>query len=711
MSFGPRRRHALFAPLAGALTCLGVEAGAQSSASAAIELPVVTVTAPDSPTGPAHGVVARRALSATKTDSLIMDTPQSISVITYERMQMLGAQSVRQAVDYTAGVTVGGTDNRRDTVRIRGTDATRYLNGLLDNVGYNSTTRADPYTLERIDVIKGPSGMLYGQGAIGGIFNLVSKRPQADAAREIGVSYGSDQRKQIQADLTGPLSEDGRWMYRLIALGRDSNSSVQHVPDDRYVLAPALTYQHSAATSLTLLGNFQKDVTGSMIGFFPWRGMLYNKPGGKIPRGFFVSEPGFDRFTAHQQALGYQFDHAFNDAVSLRQNLRYQRSKVDYRSIYVAGFRGATHGWLPDSDRLLSRTLYANRAELQQLLVDTTLQYRFATQALAHTMITGLDYQRSRLASRSGVGGSAQPLDVFQPVYGNYTAPTHYKDNPTQRGQQLGVYLQDQIEWRQWLALLGLRHDSVRASASGVRTGTQDDGEITKRLGLMYRAANGLHPYISYAESFQGEAGFNKANQPFKPLRGEQWEAGVKYQPPGENLMVTASLFDMTERNRKMAGIVNGLPDQIQAGKVRSKGLELEARASMGSWDVIANYSHVDARLARGPAAEEGRRLASVPADSASLWLSRRFSAWGVSGLQAGAGARYVSARVDELGQNRVPGVTLYDAMVAYESGPMRLAVNALNVFDKQHLTSCIKRGDCFFGEGRSVVASLSYRF
>ena len=194
----------------------------------------MTVTAAEvseSPTGPVQGFVARRAVTATKTDTPLMETPQSITVITRDRMELQGAQSVQQAVGYTAGVTAAafGVDNRGDSVKIRGADSTQYLDGLLNSVGFYNNTRPDPYALERIEVLKGPSGMLYGQGAVGGILNQVSKRPQAEAAREIGISYGNYQRKQIQADLTGPIDEEGKWLYRVVALGRDSNASIKHV--------------------------------------------------------------------------------------------------------------------------------------------------------------------------------------------------------------------------------------------------------------------------------------------------------------------------------------------------------------------------------------------------------------------------------------------------------------------------------------------------
>ena len=688
----------------------------QAPSTASTELPTVTVSAsatPETATGPVHGFVARRAVTATKTDTPVMEAPQSITVITRDRMELQGAQSVAQATGYTAGVVGGGfgNDNRGDSVKIRGTDSTQYLDGLLNAVGYYNNTRPDPYALERMEILRGPSGMLYGQGAVGGILNLVSKRPQPEAAREIGVSFGNYNRKQIQADFTGPIDADGKWLYRFVAMARDSDSSVDFVKDNRYFIAPSLTYRPNADTSFTLLANFQKDDTGTMIGFFPWRGTQIENPAGQIPQNFFVSEPGFDKYTAEQHAVGYQFEHRFNDTFTVRQNLRYSHSTVDYRSIYTAGFTGATHGWVPGSDTLLRRTIYLNQPTLNQFAVDTQVQSKFRTGPVGHTLLTGLDYQNSESTGRTGVGGFAAPINVFNPVYGNYQAPTSTRDLNPAKQIQTGLYLQDQIEWNKWLLMLGLRYDWSRASQDNTPSASIDDNELTKRFGLMYRSDIGLNPYVSYSESFQGQAGFNVADQAFKPLRGKQWEVGLKYQPPGRNMTFTAALFDMRENNRKVAGVVNGMASAVQVGEARTRGAELEAMASVGRLDLIATYTYLDAKVIEGTPAETGQRLASIPSNMASLWANYRFSLFDIPGFLAGAGMRYNGPSYDGTGNNRVGGVTLYDAVLAYDRGPVRVALNMTNLFDRQYVSTCIARGDCFFGTRRTIVGSVTYRF
>lgn len=690
----------------------------QAPADAAAQLPAVTVradTATETPTGPVFGFVAKRAATATKTDTPVMETPQSISVITRDRIEAQGAQTVQQAIGYTAGVAAGvyGNDNRGDWGKFRGTDFTQYQDGLLNQVGFYNNVRTDVYALERIDVLRGPSSMLFGQGAVGGILNLVSKRPQAEAAREIGVQFGNNNRKQVQADLTGPLDADGKWLYRLVALARDSDTHVDHTQDNRYLIAPSLTWRPNTDTSLTLLANFQRDDSNTTAGFLPWRGTHIANPAGQIPDSFFVSEPGFDRFRAEQASFGYQFEHKANSVWTLRQNLRYSHSKVDYRSIYAAGFTGATHGWVPGSDTMLRRTAYWDKPILNTLVVDTQAQANFRTGSVDHTLLTGFDYQHADTkGSRYIPGtGSAAPIDVFNPVYGNFVAPTLRAVNPGKQ-IQTGLYMQDQISWNKWLLMLGLRYDMARASQDNTPSASRDDNELTKRAGLMYRSDLGINPYVSYSESFQGQVGSSQTGRAFKPLRGKQWEAGIKYQPPGKNAMLTVAVFDMREQNRKVAGVFNGVPDTVQIGEARTRGVEVEAVASLDNrWDLLANYTYLDARVIAGTAAELDKRLASVPSNMASLWATYKFKLFDVPGFSTGAGVRYMGASYDGSDNNRVGGVTLFDAMLAYDRGPVRLALNLTNLADKEYVSTCLTRGDCYYGARRTIVGSATYRF
>ena len=245
-----------------ALTCLSLSIQAQTSppapsADGSAEVMLAPVTVQDSlagetATGPVSGFVARRALSATKTDTSLIETPQSISVVTRDQFEAQGVTTLRETTRYTAGINSSYFDNRVDSFKARGGDVSQYQDGLLRTYGTYNNIKVEPYTLERVEFLRGPSSVLYGQGSVGGVLNLTSKRPQAERMREVQIQLGSHGRKQIASDMTGAMDDEGKWLYRLVAVGRDSNTQVDHVKDDRVVIAPSLTYRHSADTSLTL---------------------------------------------------------------------------------------------------------------------------------------------------------------------------------------------------------------------------------------------------------------------------------------------------------------------------------------------------------------------------------------------------------------------------------------------------------------------------
>ncbi|KEH13944.1 hypothetical protein GY15_09510 [Delftia sp. 670] len=229
------------------------------------------------------GFTAKRAISATKTDTPLIETPQAISVVTRDQFEAQGVQTLRQTTAYSAGVVSNYFDSRVDSFSARGGNVSQYQDGLLRTYGTYNTSRPDPYTLERVEFLRGPSSVLYGQGSVGGVLNLTSKRPQAEALREVQVQVGSYGRKQIATDLTGAVTEDGQWLYRLVAVGRESGTQVDHVNDDRLVIAPSLTWRPSADTSLTLQALYQKDKSGSLIGFFPWQARACPAPTARFP--------------------------------------------------------------------------------------------------------------------------------------------------------------------------------------------------------------------------------------------------------------------------------------------------------------------------------------------------------------------------------------------------------------------------------------------
>ena len=680
----------------------------------------VTVSAgaeQESPTAPVSGFVAKRALSATKTDTPLIETPQAISVITRDQMEAQGVQTLRQVTAYTAGAVSNYFDSRQDTFKARGGDVTQYLDGMVRFIGYWNDTRPDPYTLERVEFLRGPSSVLYGQGSVGGVLNLTSKRPQAETQREVQVQLGSNARKQLAADMSGKLTQDGEWLYRLVAVGRDSDTQVDHVRDDRVVIAPTVTWKPSAATSLTLQLTHQKDKSGSLIGFFPWQGTQLPNRYGQIPTNTFISEPGWDRYNSESTSWGYLFSHQIDSAWTVRQNLRRSVSDVDYRTLYTSFAANAALGRparpvFNADNRTVLRDASWTLGNARMLLVDTQVEGKLRWGETEHTVLGGLDVQRNHWGQQSW-RAVAPAIDVYNPVYGNFTAPSAsaLARVPSVEQRQLGFYAQDQIKWGRWTATLGLRHDNAKSDTEGRPAAAADDKAWSKRAGVTYQMDGGWAPYAGYSESFQPLGGANAYGTPFKPQRGEQWEAGVKWQPPGQGINAFAAVYQLREKNRKTTDPGNPL-NSLQIGEVKVKGFEAEVQASLArNWDFTVGYAFTDAKISRSNTGDQGQPVASTPRHTASAWLSHRFASEGRGGWTVGAGVRYTGSQWSGTTAISTPAATIADAMLAYDAGDWRVAFNVVNLADKVHITQCLARGDCFYGQARTYTLTSTYRF
>ncbi|CAM4376803.1 Outer membrane receptor for ferric coprogen and ferric-rhodotorulic acid [Comamonas aquatilis] len=713
--------------LLSALTCLSLSARAQTSAPTAssdgsTEVMLAPVTVQDSlagetATGPVIGFVARRAMSATKTDTPLIETPQAISVVTRDQFEAQGVTTLRETTRYTAGVNSSYFDNRVDSFKARGGDVSQYQDGLLRTYGTYNNIKVEPYTLERVEFLRGPSSVLYGQGSVGGVLNLTSKRPQAERLREVQVQLGSHGRKQIASDMTGAMDAEGKWLYRLVAVGRDSDTQVDHVKDDRVVIAPSLTYRPSADTSLTLQAMYHKDKSGSITQFFPWQGTRLPSPYGQIPTNRFISEPGWDKYDSENKSFGYLFSHRLNEQWTLRQNLRRTISEVDYRTLYTSFAANAATGRparpvFDANGRTVQRDAVWQINGGRMLLLDTQLEGQLQTGAVQHTLLAGMDWQRNT-SSQSNWRGPGTPLDVYNPVYGTFTPPSASKlvRAPNVAQRQLGFYLQDQLRWGPWTATVGLRHDKAKTETEGRPAAAADDSATTKRLGVTYQAGGGWAPYVSYTESFQPLGGVDFYGTPFKPQRGKQVEAGVKWIPEGKGLSGYAAVYGLREQNRKTNDPANPL-NSLQLGEVKTQGFEAELIASLAkNWDWTLAYAYTDAKISRSNAGDQGQRVASVSRHMASSWLMHRFAAQGRGGWSVGAGLRYVGPQWSGTSAISTPSSLLADAMVAYDAGDWRLALHANNIGDKVVITQCLSRGDCFYGERRNFLLTATYRY
>ncbi len=659
--------------------------------------------------------VAESASTATKSDIPIVETPQSITVITRNRMDAQEVNTLAEALRYTAGVQAEtfGFEPRLTWLRFRGFDATTdglFKDGLqLRNPGFALGYNLEPYGAEQIDILRGPASFLYGQGSPGGLLNYISKRPTATSIRELQFLVGSFGRYEGRMDFSGRLADSDTFSYRLTGLFRESGTQIDHVPNDRVYIAPAFTWRINSDTQVTFFANYQKDTLRSSQAL-PLEGSLRSNPNGRISLRRFTGQPGVDRYDRVESSFGYELRHRITTDWSFVQKLRYNQTAVDDVAVFSSGF---------DADRrTVLRDVFGSFGNLNALAVDSQMLGSFSTGPFQHRVVGGVDFQRIGVHSRQTFG-PASSIDIFNrndfgaPVL----LPATFLDQQTTQFQT-GVYVQDQVKFMDhWLLTLGGRHDwsshKTRDNLTGI-TSEQSDQKATGRAALTYMFDMGFAPYISWSTFFLPSIGMNASGQPFTPETGRQYEIGVKYQPPGTRSLFTAALFDLTRENYVQTDPGTFLP--VQRGKARSRGLELEGLMSFKTGvDLIATYTLLDNEvLETTDPIEKGKRLTQTPTQFASVWAKYTVPTGFFKGIGVGGGARYTGSTYSDMANLvKVPGFVLGDATVDYVWRNYRIAVNINNILNQDHF-GCFERGAtnfCSTGERRTVVGTVAYRW
>lgn len=687
-----------------------------------LELGATTINGASDESATAHvvGYVAKRNLSATKTDTPIIETPQSLSVATSDEIRDRQAETLSQALNLTPGFTSQPTSFNRtsDRFRIRGFDVESATGGSLrdglrlQNNSYDGVQ--EPYGLERAEVIRGAASVLYGQLSPGGLINAVSKRPTRTPYHEVNLQLGQDDRRQVSADLSGPLGDSETLSYRLTVLDRDSSTPQDHIDNDKLYIAPALTWQPDEDTSLTLLSFYQKTRTGFSA---PLAYQLVQGVGNspyQIGRHDFIGEPDYDKMDGEMSTIGYEFEHRFDEHTRIAHKLRYYESEVEWDYLQIST-NAATLPQVQSTGVL--RRQYSDRTERSRgIASDTNVESTWQFGDWRHVLLVGFDGYDTSYDSHN-FRGNAPSLDLTRYNYGQAVVVDDRQ--ALDRGSQVdtlqkGLYLQDQITFdERWVAVLGGRHDWAGQDLEAHRDGTSysaDNEATTWRAGLVYKADNGLAPYISYSESFFPVAVADAPGQSFAPTEGKQYEIGLRYQPQDSNLLLSAAVYELTQRNVLKQNPLTST--YTQTGEVRSRGLELEARADLTrSTSLIASYAYVDARITDSTIATEvGQRSEDTPYHQAALWADYRFADFGLPQLRIGGGARYKGSTQASGIDSGLPPYTLFDAMASYSIGDnWEVTVNANNLANKKY-TYC-EFAICRYGDERQVVSAVSYRW
>ncbi|MEM8974372.1 MAG: TonB-dependent siderophore receptor [Pseudomonadota bacterium] len=670
-----------------------------------------------------NGVVAPASEIGAKTSIPPSLIPQAVSIIGQEEIAARGARKIDEALSYTAGVFAQpfGSDSDTNWYYIRGFDATQtgdYLDGLQVQAFAFGDFFIDPFSLGRIDVLKGPASVLYGGSNPGGIVNAISKRPTGRRLRHLEAGADEYGTAYVGLDVGDRLSAFSA--YRLTAKIEGGDGYTNFEDGFRGFVAPSISVRPSSNFLFTVLTNYTHlDERHGGGDFLPYVGSVTAAPFGFIDRQFNTSEPDLDRYDRRQGHIGYEAKYIAASNLLFTSSARFMRASVKEQQLFAFGYDTT------NTDEL-SRINFSHDTDATSFTTDNRVEGTVVTAGISHKLLFGVEtkYYRNDEIQASALFGTTPSISPVNPIYGLITtSPVSYL-NQDLRQRQVGVYAQDQLRFGGgFIVTVNGRYDWVRVTADNgptffaptQNTSNEDQfREASGRAGLAYEFANGLTPYASVATFFNPIIGTDAAGDFFKPETGHQFEFGMKYAPKFMDALFTLSFFDTTRENVPVTDPTN-IFAQVQRGEVNSRGVEFEGKAQvMRNLWFTAAVTGFDLEITKDSnAALVGKRPTIVPEFQASAFVNYEFDETTVlDGISIGAGVRHRGKSfADAENTLEVPEVTLVDLKLGYNQENWGVQFNVSNLFDKRYVAACQTALSCSYGEARRAQVKVTTKW
>lgn len=663
--------------------------------------------------GPVIGYRATRSASATRTDTALHETPQSVSVVPKDVLEDTAATRLQDGLDYAGGVgranNFGGQG--LTTFTVRGfTTGEFYRNGFPINRGYPNAPDAN--TVERLEVLRGPATSLYGRGDPGGTFNAVSKQPLAEPKVTLGSQFDDQGMHRATLDATGPLSDDGRLAYRLNLLGEGGETFRDDVETERYDVAPVLSWQVNDTTRIVFEGDFMRNN-------HPLDRGLTRLPTqrGTASRDTNIWEKGTDNLLHNDNNMAQlRFEHQLNDDWTLGGGMQWLDGTLKGNAVEANKLQADGH--------TLGRNFNYRKLEWTDRDYQLNLTGHFDTAGFAHTLLTGIeyeDYDYQSIIRRSAGGETDYPIDIFDPVLGQpRPALTRTTTNDKENLKTWAAFIQDQVALTERLKVLaGLRFERFEHRYNDYREGAADwtaaDNAVTPRLGVIYDLTDTVAVYANTARSFKPNSGASRQGQGFDPEKGKSYELGVKWEVLDRQLSVDAAIYHIVKENV----LANDPQDptgtyKVAAGEVRSRGLDITVAGNITpEWRMIGGYAYVDAEVTKDTSLPDGTRLANIPRNSFSLLNTYEFQDGLAKGLGLGMGVKYIDDRAGQTAATTytMQQYTVVDLLAFYQVNEhVRLNLDLKNLFNKEYDEGAFNNY-VYPGAPRTVQAGVSYTF
>ncbi|MFK0268658.1 MULTISPECIES: TonB-dependent siderophore receptor [Pseudomonas] len=679
---------------------------------AQIELQALNITSSadsERADGPVEGYKATRSASATRTDTALHETPQSVSVVPKDVLEDTGATRLQDGLDYAGGVgranNFGGQG--LTTFTVRGfTTGEFYRNGFPINRGYPNAPDAN--TVERLEVIRGPASSLYGRGDPGGTFNVVSKQPLPESKVTLGSQFDDQGMHRATLDATGPLNQDGSLAYRLNLLGEGGESFRDDVESERYDVAPVLSWQVNDSTKIVFEGDFMRNNHPLDRGL-----TRYATQTGSASRDTYIWEKGSDNLLHNDNNMAQvRFEHLLNDNWTLGGGFQFLDGSLKGNAVEANG--------APADGRTLQRNFNYRKLEWTDRDWQLNLTGHFDTGAFSHTLLTGIEYEDYDYSSIIRRSTASYPIDIYNPVLGQprpalASVPTTWD---TENLKTWAFFIQDQVALTERLkALAGVRFERFEHDYDDKRPANRDfskgENGVTPRFGLIYDLTDTVAVYANTARSFKPNSGASLQGSGFDPEKGKSYELGVKWEAPDRQLSVDAAIYHIVKENVLTRDPAD--PNyNLAAGVVRSRGLDINVAGNLTpEWRVIGGYAYVDAEVTKDNRLPSGTRLANIPRNSFSLLNTYEFQDGLAKGLGLGVGVKYVDDRngQTEAVTYNMDQYTVVDLLAFYKvNDNIRLNLDLKNLFNKEYDEGAFNFY-AYPGAPRTVQAGVSYTF
>ncbi|MDF5712131.1 MAG: TonB-dependent siderophore receptor [Nostoc sp. S4] len=631
--------------------------------------------------------------------------PQSIQVVPRQVIEDRNTRTIAETVETVSAVVNRGSNfgTPSQVLTIRGFNQQgNFRNGFRDVSLFEMAGGTN--TIDRIEVLKGPASVLFGQVEPGGIVNIVTRQPLSEPYYNLAFEAGSFGYYQPIIDLSGPLTTDKTVLYRLITSYEASDSFQDFVRTNFTTVAPSITFNIGERTKLNLYYEYLDYNANPPTGY-----ATLLSDGRLTPRDRYLSYPDIASVNVTTQKYGYTFNHKFSDNWQIRNNLAVVSSKTNNIELF---------GSLVD-DRFLEigvgNTNYTSDNYSGQLDV----LGKFKTGSIAHQLLVGFDFTLGVNDGLGFYGITLPPLNIFDPDYNvpepNYGQPTDRYKGYT---RNYGVYLQDQIAFSDnFKLLIGGRYDWALSGGESFipedSVFTTEGNAFSPRISLVYQPIEPVSLYASYSRSFVPNSGRSVDNELFEPSRGTQYEIGVRGEFLDGRLSTNLAAYHLTKTNVTTSDLDN--PGFfILTGEQRSQGIELDVSGEiLPGLKVIASYAYTDAEVTKDNDIPVGNRLLNVPEHQASLWTTYEIQQGDLQGLGFGLGLFYVGSRQGDLANSfQVNDYLRTDTALYYRRDRLKAAINIRNLFDIYYVSS-VEGGNTFLGIGEpfTIVGSVSWEF